>query len=114
MGLERFLADYIDSALYVCQNVRVEIRWARSATKHRVSRARSEHAIRNAVAIIDQPAPADSASRDDRIVFLGPDRDGTMLEVMAVETEAGLLVIHAMLIRRKYLDHLEGATDEQQ
>ena len=43
------------------------------------------------VAIIDQLAPADSASRDDRIVFLGADRDGTVLEVMAVETEAGLL-----------------------
>ena len=43
------------------------------------------------VAIIDQPAPADNANRDDRIVFLGADRDGTVLEVMAVETEAGLL-----------------------
>lgn len=109
-----FLADVIDSASYVCQNGGVEIKWARSATKHRVSHARSEHAIRNAVAIIDQPAPAASANRDDRIVFLGPDMDGRMLEVMAVETQAGLLVIHAMRIRRKYLDHLEGATDEQE
>lgn len=32
---------------------------------------------------------------------------------MAVETDEGFLVIHAMLIRRKYLDHLEGASDEQ-
>jgi hypothetical protein len=91
----------------------VEIRWARSATKHRVSHARSEHAIRNAVVIIDQPAPADSPNRDDRIVFLGPDQDDTMLEVMAVETEAGLLVIHAMGIRRKHLEYLEGASDEE-
>jgi len=32
---------------------------------------------------------------------------------MAVETDDGLLVIHAMAIRQKYLDHLEGDTDEQ-
>ena len=41
-----------------------------------------------------------------------PDQDGVMLEVMAVETAVGLLVIHAMKIRRKYLEHLEGDTDE--
>lgn len=91
----------------------VEIRWARAATKHRVSRTRSEHAISNAHAGIDQPAPADSPHRDDRIIFLGPDPDGTMLEVMAVETAGGLLVIHAMPIRSKYLQYLKGAADEQ-
>jgi hypothetical protein len=63
--------------------------------------------------ILDQPAPADSPNRDDRIVFLGPDEDNTMLEVMAVETEAGVLVIHAMRIRPKYLEHLEGVSDEE-
>ena len=91
----------------------MEIRWARSATKHRISRARSEHAIRNTVVVIDQPAPVDSPHREDRIVFLGPDQDDTMLEVMAVETDAGLLVIHAMTIRPKYLEYLEGADDEE-
>lgn len=67
----------------------MEIRWARAATKHRVSRARSEHVILNAAAVIDEPAPSDSSHRDHRVVFLGPDQDGTMLEVMAVETENG-------------------------
>lgn len=90
----------------------MEIRWARAATKHRVSRARSEHAISHALAVIDQPAPVDSPHPDDRIIFLGPDEDGTMLEVMAVETSEGLLVIHSMPIRTKYLQYLEGAIDE--
>lgn len=36
-----------------------------------------------------------------------------MLEVMAVETEAGLPVIHAMRIRPKHLEYLEGASDEE-
>jgi hypothetical protein len=72
-----------------------------------MSRARSQHAIRNVVVIIDQPASVDSPNRNDRIVFLGPDEDSTTLQVMAVETEAGLLVIHAMRIRPKYLEHLK-------
>jgi hypothetical protein len=112
----RFLADIIDFHSFVCQNWLAEIRWARSATKHRVSHARSEHAIRNAVATIAQPTPEDSPHPDDRIVFLGPDSDArrTMLEVMAVETATGLLVIHAMPIRAKYLEHLEGVSDEQE
>ena len=92
----------------------MEIRWARSATKHRVSRARSEHAVRNAVAIIDQPTPQGSPHRDDRDVFLGPDPDNTMLEVIGIETASGLLVIHAMPIRPKYLDYLQGVSDEQE
>jgi hypothetical protein len=90
----------------------VEIRWARAATKHRISRARSEHAILNAIAVIEQPPPADSPHHDDRVLFLGPDEDGVMPEVMGVETEDCFLVIHAMPIRDKYLDYLEGATDD--
>jgi hypothetical protein len=45
-------------------------------------------------------------STDDRAVFLGPDKERTMLKVMAVETEAGYLVIHAAPTRRKHLDYL--------
>ena len=63
--------------------------------------------------MIDQPAPVDSSHRDIRVVSRGPDADGRMLEVMAVETDEGSLVIHAMRIRRNYLDYLEGASDEQ-
>jgi hypothetical protein len=44
-------------------------------------------------------------------VFLGPDQDGELLEVMAVEIADGLLVIHAMKIRTKYLDYLKGEDD---
>ena len=69
--------------------------------------------ILNAAAVIDEPAPSGSQYRDDRVVYLGPDQDGTTLEVMAVETANGLLVIHATPIRPKYLDYLEGAIDDQ-
>lgn len=63
--------------------------------------------------MLAQPAPTDSAQTDDRLIFLGPDKEGTVLEVMAVETQAGYMVIHAMPIRRKYLDYLQGESYEQ-
>ena len=39
---------------------------------------------------------------DDRVVFLGEDHSGRVLEVMAVPIVGGLLVIHAMDIRAKW------------
>jgi hypothetical protein len=89
----------------------MEIRWARSATKHRITRQRSGHVVRTATTVLRQPAPADSPAQDDRLVYLGPDQDGALLEVMAVETDRGLLVIHAIPIREKYRRYLEGADD---
>lgn len=42
-------------------------------------------------------------------MFLGPDQDWELLEVMAIETDAdGLLIIHAQRIRDRYLKLLEG------
>lgn len=63
--------------------------------------------------MIEQPAPENAAQQDDRLVFLGPDENGAMLEVMAVDIETGLLVVHAMPIRRKYLDYIQGDSDDQ-
>jgi hypothetical protein len=85
----------------------MEIRWAKSAAKHRISRVRSGHVARTAGTIIREPAPRDSPLTDDRIVFLGPDPNGVMLEVMAVEIEQGLLIIHAMKMRPRYEPFLE-------
>jgi hypothetical protein len=42
------------------------------------------------------------AGHDDRLVFLGDDATGRALEVMAVRTETGLLVIHVMDLRPKW------------
>ncbi len=53
-------------------------------------------------------APKDSPLTDPRLVFLGPDEQGELLEVMAVETNAGgLLIIHAQPIRDRYLGILK-------
>ena len=89
----------------------VEIRWARSATKHRISRARSAYVVRTATSILSQPAPGDSPAKSDRLIFLGRDETGTLLEVMAIETDRGVLVIHAMRMRARYRVHLKGDDD---
>ena len=60
---------------------------------------------------IIEPAPAESPLGDDRIVFLGADEDGELLEVMAVETDEAIVIIHAMPIRDRYRHHLEGDED---
>jgi hypothetical protein len=91
--------------------VTVEIRWARSATKHRISRERSAYVVRTATSILSQPAPGDSPAKSDRLIFLGRDETGTLLEVMAIETDRGVLVIHAMRMRARYRVYLKGDDD---
>lgn len=90
----------------------MEIRWARSATRHRISRQRSGHVVRTATTILRQPAPADADAKADRLVYLGADQDGTLLEVMVIETDRGLLVIHAMPMRDKYRPYLDPEAGE--
>jgi hypothetical protein len=74
----------------------------------RVNRNRSSYVVNTATTIIREPAPIRSPLKDDRLVFLGADREDVLLEVMAVETDIGLLVIHAMRMRAKYERHLRG------
>lgn len=59
--------------------------------------------------IFRENAPKDSLLRDPRLGFLGPDEEGNLLEVMAIETDSNsLLIIHAQPIRNRYPDLLEG------
>lgn len=51
----------------------------------------------------EDPPPGYPTGRDKRWIFLGEDREGVALEVIAVENdEANLLVIHAMEMRPRY------------
>lgn len=87
------------------------IRWANSAKRHGVSRVRSAHVVWNAHTILAVPAPQDSPLKDRRLMFLGTDSRGVLLEVMAVEIPEGMLVIHAMPIRERYLQYMESDDD---
>lgn len=80
-----------------------DIRWARSATKHRISRRRSLHVVRHAGICRRDSEHPDEWYGDPRFVFLGPDPEGISLEVVAVAPEDGsLMIIHAMPLRERY------------
>lgn len=69
------------------------MRWARSATKHRISRERTRFVIEHAAMRFRIPPP--EGSRDERLLYLGIDADGAPLEIMAVELDAGELYVIA-------------------
>ena len=75
-----------------------------AASKHGVDDEDIFHAIDNAMAVADLG--------DGRILHLGPDRSASLLEVIVQERQGNCpLVIHAMVMRKKYetyLHTLEG------
>ncbi len=91
----------------------MDLKWARSATKHRISRERSRYVIEHCGLVFELDPPGSGpASVNPRLVYLGDDPDGTPLEVMAVELEnESLLVIHAMPLRERYREHYEEAKE---
>ena len=77
------------------------IGWARSATKHRVSRERSLFVVRHAGICFAEGDEWEYESQ--RVVFLGSDADGLRLEVIAAIEESGSLhILHAMSMRERY------------
>ena len=66
-----------------------------SARKHGVSDDDIEHAVSNALVTAEDD--------EGKVLYLGPDRAGNLLEVVAVQREEGdEVVIHAMAMRRIY------------
>jgi hypothetical protein len=80
-----------------------KIGWTRSATKHRISRERSLHIVRNAGVCRSESEHPGESFGDPRFLFLGSDLEGMLLEVIAVAPEDGsLVIIHAMPLRERY------------
>lgn len=79
------------------------IGWARSATRHRISRERSLHVVRHAGICKRDSRYPDEWYEEPRFLFFGPDPEGNPLEVVAVAPEDGsLMIIHAMPLRERY------------
>ena len=76
-----------------------------SAFKHGAGAEDIEHAVRNAVAI--------EQLEDDLCLYLGPGRDGVLLEVITLQRDAerGDVVVHAMVMPAKYRRLLPGGDD---
>lgn len=87
------------------------VRFARSATKHHVSKERIRYVIAHCGLAFEEQAPTSDADVvDPRFVCLGDDPDGQAIEVIAVEgSKDELIVIHAMALRKKYTDQYEEA-----
>ncbi|MCB0863909.1 MAG: hypothetical protein KDB66_12000 [Solirubrobacterales bacterium] len=87
------------------------LKWTRAATRHRISRDRSQYVIEHSGIRFEQYPPAGSSDVADlRYIYLGDDPFGTPLEVIAVELNEGdLLVIHAMKLRKRYEEQYERA-----
>ena len=87
------------------------VRFACSATRHRVSRDRIRHVIANYNLRFEQSPQDGPGTRSNRIVYLGDDPKGQAVEVMAVKLDDGdLFVIHAMPMRKKYMTKYKEAT----
>jgi hypothetical protein len=80
------------------------ITFARSATKHRISRERSLYVIEHCgIQLVKRHPSRSREGPDKRVWFFGDDLEGVALEVLAAETEEEeFLVIHAMNLRNRF------------
>jgi len=70
---------------------------ADDAHKHGVGDLDIEHAVRNAIRVLNQ---------GDRDLYIGADRTGRLLEVVVLDDEGQPVAIHAMTLRPKFYEHL--------
>lgn len=114
--LMRVLKTELDPKLRysVRQNVwpkEARITFARSATKHRISRERSLYVIEHCgLQLVNRYRRRLHSDISQRVVFLGDDLEGVALEVVAVEEEEEeFAVIHAMNMRKRFRGLYEEA-----
>lgn len=88
------------------------IRFARSATKHRISRQRSLYVIgSSSIQFIDEHRNRNDSDADSHVLFVGDDLEGIAIEVLAAEAqEEEFIVIHAMDLRAKFRSFYEEAS----
>jgi uncharacterized DUF497 family protein len=72
-----------------------------SARKHEVEDADIQHAWRNAMRLVEYEYLG-----EDRLLVIGPDRHGRLLELVAVPAQAPVRIIHADRLRPKFYDYL--------
>ena len=81
----------------------------RSAFKHGYDDAAINHAVDNALVVIDLDAESDPP----KVLAIGPDRSSNLLELAEVELAEVELVIHAMPLRPTFFDLLPAGDDQQ-
>jgi hypothetical protein len=78
-----------------------------TALKHGVSTLDIHHAYENPIALF----VLDQESHEVKILIIGPDSSGNLLEIILLEKEdQSLLVIHSMKIRKSMMPLIERST----
>lgn len=72
-----------------------------SALKHGVKDADIEHAWLNAIRLVEYDYEG-----EERLLVIGTDRNGRLLELVAVPVGTPTRIIHADLLRPKFHDYL--------
>jgi len=81
----------------------------RSARRHGVTDAGIHHALDRPVVVADLDPDADP----HKVLVIGPDESGNLLEVIVLElADDELLVIHAMALRAVYFGLLPEGTND--
>jgi uncharacterized DUF497 family protein len=73
-----------------------------SARKHEIADADIEHAWANAIRLVEYDYQG-----EDRLLVIGPDRHGRMLELVAVPAGTPTRIIHADRLRPVFYDYLK-------
>ncbi|HRL50155.1 MAG TPA: hypothetical protein PLK46_07940 [Propioniciclava sp.] len=73
-----------------------------SARKHGITDADIDHAWRNAIRLVEY-----EYAGQERLLVIGADRQGRLLELVAVPAEQPTRIIHADLLRPKFYDYLK-------
>ncbi|HYO86045.1 MAG TPA: BrnT family toxin [Dermatophilaceae bacterium] len=72
-----------------------------SARKHGIDDADIQHAWTNAILLVEYHYDG-----EDRLLVIGPDRHGRMLELVAVPVDEPTRIIHADRLRPTFYDYL--------
>ena len=80
----------------------------RSAHKHGITDAAIHHALEHAITVFDLEPDADPP----KVLAIGPDPAGNLLELIWLELEDINLVIHAMPLRAQFYDLLPQSPED--
>ena len=93
-----------------CNNDRVELRFTKSARKHKIGRARAVYIVEHPFVVVAVARPG----AEEILMHLGDDETGRAFEVGVVQEGDTYVVIHAMGLREKYRVAYETGKRAQQ
>lgn len=84
----------LPETLFLCYVIRVArpLRWYRTARRHRIGKGHAMHVI-SSTEPVQVPG---SETADARLVWIGEDDRGIELEIVALDLEDAVVVIHVM------------------